>query len=237
MTELDRSIDAVLGELEEWVPPRRRRRKVPVKWSKRDVKWSIARAINEIDDTRGLNVADWFKDVRRMLIAKYGSRIAHHQLDLDDVIQQVMLGLVVRNHGEGAWHPDGGKTPSGWVFMVVKSVLTQIIDRKMFRTSTEVWVHTLRPSEESVFPTQEWSIAFRWDESDTHRVLVENAPARANIDMVMVEDLERACAAEPAAHDYVEAMVQGRLRMSLYDRWSMAKVNRARHAVLDFLSP
>jgi DNA-directed RNA polymerase specialized sigma24 family protein len=197
---------------------------------------SISIALNDIDDQTGLDVAEWTEDVRRYIIKMFSGRLTAADVEIEDAIQEVLLGLEIRNRGICPWRPNGGRTKAAYVFMVTEGVVRNMARKRLHHT--QGFIRTLRPhmmfgmgSLEELEP-KSW-----WKEEDDHQQWVEQTPARTRLDMNLVDDLARACRELPDAHTYVQHMVEGGKRYELKGVMTTRALRAARRTVLDFLSP
>jgi DNA-directed RNA polymerase specialized sigma24 family protein len=68
-------------------------------------------------------------DVKRLFLAGYGKLLHMKGLDVEDVLQEVYMGLLIRNSGDGAWDP--AKSSFGhYVHMVCGSVVLNYVSKQ-----------------------------------------------------------------------------------------------------------
>jgi hypothetical protein len=195
---------------------------------------SLARALTHIDDQTGLDVAAWKEDVRRYVIKLFSGRLRAADVEIEDAIQEVLLGLEIRNHGICPWRPTGGRTKAAYVFMVTEGVVRNMARKRLHRT--QGFVRTLRHHMLPGMGNLEDLEPKSWiSEEDRHQFFVEQVPERTPFDPMLVEDLEKVCSELPEAYAYVKHMVEGGKRYELLEHMKHRTVTKLYHTVRDFL--
>lgn len=78
---------------------------------------------------RGIDFSLKYKDIEKLLRAGFMGKILAAGFEFKDVLQEVYMGLLVRNQGECPWDPSKGSF-SHYVWMCIDSILTNY-HRKM----------------------------------------------------------------------------------------------------------
>jgi DNA-directed RNA polymerase specialized sigma24 family protein len=198
---------------------------------------SFMRALNEVAPSPGIPVMEFRTDVRRFVYKLFRGRLRAADVDPEEAIQEVLLGLLIRNQGICAWRPSGGRARPGYVFMVTESVVNNMCRKR--RYDTHLQVYTLSPAHlpTGVSMYDDTMIQEDISEEDCHRYVIEQKAASPEVSPVLVEDLERACKPVPHAYTYVKHMVEGGLRQDLHGVIPRQAIVDARKTVRDFLDP
>lgn len=85
-----------------------------------------------------LDLELYLEDVRRILFSQMGSDIRKAELDEDDVLQEVYIGIL-RKQGmpRSRWDPKRGRSERSYLFMVTCSVGRQVIAKARRRARNE----------------------------------------------------------------------------------------------------
>jgi DNA-directed RNA polymerase specialized sigma24 family protein len=84
----------------------------------------------------GIDLGARAHEVEKLLHSQWGSAIKQWELDYEEVRQDVMVGVLSRNQGRGAWNPGRG-TFGTYVTLVCGSVVLNLIKREKRRRSRE----------------------------------------------------------------------------------------------------
>lgn len=84
----------------------------------------------------GIDLGARAHEVEKLLHSQWGAAIKQWDLDYDEVKQDVMLGVLSRNRGPGAWDPRRG-TFGTYVTLVCGSVVLNLIKREKRRRGRE----------------------------------------------------------------------------------------------------
>ena len=79
----------------------------------------------------GIDLGKRFGEVRKLLLAGYGDRLARSGWDVEDVLQDVYLGLLTRNRGTCPWDPE--KSSFGHYVHMVCGCIVSNYGRKVNR--------------------------------------------------------------------------------------------------------
>jgi len=82
--------------------------------------------------TMGIDLAEHADLIRDLVMSGFGSRLRQFQIDPDDALQQVYLGLLVRNEGTCPFDPAVGAL-STYLYWVVNGVTCNLIAREWHR--------------------------------------------------------------------------------------------------------
>jgi DNA-directed RNA polymerase specialized sigma24 family protein len=98
-----------------------------------------ASSIEEVkggDVKTGFNIADKKKDIERIFYAFYAKRAVAEGLSVEDLLQQVFIGLISRNTKRGAWNPARGSFGS-YIHLVIGSVYRNFRKKEISRGMKE----------------------------------------------------------------------------------------------------
>jgi len=202
-----------------------------------EFKRSLVKAIDEIDGGPGpgINITSFYRDVRRFIYHQFTRTLRLWGLDPEDAIQEVYLGLLIRNQGICPWRPTGGRSQSGYVYMVTEGVVLNMIQRQKYRSqfqvSTIMACH--RPTGVGLF--DDTLLQDSITPQDLHRFIVEQQVAPAEVDMVLVDDLDKKCRPLHGAHLYVKHILNGGQRQDLYGIIPGLAIVEARKVMREFL--
>jgi len=129
--------------------------------------------------TMGIDLAEHADLIRDLVMSGFGSRLRQFQIDPDDALQQVYLGLLVRNEGTCPFDPAVGAL-STYLYWVVNGVTCNLIARE--------W-HRRRQGVNPVLASQ----GFRHDvleELPQREILMEDPPDSPDVSAVAVRSEE-----------------------------------------------
>jgi DNA-directed RNA polymerase specialized sigma24 family protein len=84
----------------------------------------------------GIDIVKKKKDIEKIFYAYYAKRAVSEGLSVEDLLQEVFKGLLVRNKGKGAWNPSRGSFGS-YVHMVAGSVYKNFRKKEIKRGMKE----------------------------------------------------------------------------------------------------
>lgn len=84
----------------------------------------------------GIDIVKKKKDIEKIFYAYYAKRAVSEGLSVEDLLQEVFKGLLVRNKGKGAWNPSRGSFGS-YVHMVSGSVYKNFRKKEIKRGMKE----------------------------------------------------------------------------------------------------
>jgi len=127
----------------------------------------------------GIDLAEHADLIRDLVMTGFGSRLRQFQIDPEDALQQVYLGLLVRNEGKCPFDPAVGAL-STYLYWVVNGVTCNLIARE--------W-HRRRQGVNPVLASQ----GFRHDvleELPRREILMEDPPDSPDVSSVVVRSEE-----------------------------------------------
>lgn len=84
----------------------------------------------------GVDLEERGHEVEKLLNSSFGNKLELWGLDREEVLQEIMKGILSRNKGPGAWNPDRGAF-STYVTLVCRSVILNMKKRKKRRDQHE----------------------------------------------------------------------------------------------------
>ena len=94
------------------------------------------RRIKEDTGERGFSIEEKKKDVERIFYAYYAKRAVAEGLSVEDLLQQVFIGLISRNTKSGAWNPSRGSF-GNYIHLVIGSVYRNFRKKEISRGMRE----------------------------------------------------------------------------------------------------
>lgn len=204
-----------------------------------EIELSFLRALDEVAPPEGIDVGIYRKDVRRYVLARFRGRLRMAQIDPEDAIAEVCMGLVIRNRGICPWRP-GGRSRASYVYMVTECVISNMVRRSLLRVRRQV--PTLM--KEWLKPTGDGPLGAEgggWvplKPEDIHQHMVESQPADVPVDGVLLDDMEREFSEQPHVRTWLRCATQGVKRQDIQRRRLLTswKVTDAQRRVLRFLA-
>jgi DNA-directed RNA polymerase specialized sigma24 family protein len=126
-----------------------------------------ARAFEPAFEPAGLDLVQWYPDIRPLVLRKFGAWIREQRLDPDDVVQETARKVLVANMGS---HPFERQrcSPAVYILVAARSVIGHMVetrrrwDREVLDSTAEVLV----PEELSSSPLDSLSEELSYDEDE-----------------------------------------------------------------------